>query len=48
MLAHGFCLAREYGLPVISLHNAMNLVPDGALITVDGDTGQITVLEEAA
>ena len=48
VLAHGSCLAREYGLPAISLHNAMNLVPDGALITVDGDTGQITVLEEAA
>ena len=48
VLAHGSCLAREYGLPAISLHNAMNLVPDGALITVDGDTGQITLLEEAA
>jgi pyruvate,water dikinase len=46
MLAHGSCLSREFGLPAVTLPNAMNLIPDGALITVNGDTGEITVHQE--
>jgi pyruvate,water dikinase len=46
MLAHGSCLSREYGLPAVTLGSAMRLIPDGATITVNGDTGQVTVVEE--
>lgn len=46
LLCHGACLSREYGLPAVTLENAMNLIPDGALITVNGDTGEITLVDE--
>ncbi|MFT4585492.1 MAG: phosphohistidine swiveling domain-containing protein [Gammaproteobacteria bacterium] len=48
MLAHGACLSREYGLPAVQLRNAIQLIHDGALISVNGDNGQIRVLDEVA
>lgn len=47
MLAHGSCLSREYGLPAVTLPNAMARIADGATITVDGDTGEVTVVADA-
>lgn len=41
MLAHGSLLAREYGFPAVQIAGATELIPDGALITVDGDTGTV-------
>lgn len=41
MLAHGSCLSREYGLPAVTLRNAMSIIEDGETITVSGDTGEI-------
>lgn len=46
MLAHGSCLAREYGFPAVQIANAMRRIPDGATITVNGDTGEVTILDE--
>jgi len=43
LLCHGACLSREYGLPAVTLANAMNLIPDGAMITINGVTGQVTI-----
>lgn len=43
MLSHGACLSREYGLPAVNLPNAMQKVPDGATITLNGDTGLLVV-----
>jgi rifampicin phosphotransferase len=48
MLAHASCLAREYGLPAVQLPGAMNRIPDGAQIAVDGGAGTVTVLEAVA
>jgi pyruvate,water dikinase len=48
MLAHGSCLSREYGLPAVQVADATNLIPDGATITVDGDTGSVSVVEGEA
>jgi phosphohistidine swiveling domain-containing protein len=45
MLSHASCLAREYGFPAVQLADAMQLIPDGATITVDGDAGTVTVQE---
>jgi rifampicin phosphotransferase len=45
MTAHGSCLAREYGLPAVQLPNALNLIPDGATITVNGQSGQVVLHE---
>ena len=48
MLAHGACLSREYGLPALQLRNAIHLTVDGAMIKVNGDSGEIVILDEAA
>ncbi|MFA5630122.1 MAG: PEP/pyruvate-binding domain-containing protein [Porticoccaceae bacterium] len=45
MLAHGSLLSREYGIPAVQVSKAMKRIPDGARITVDGDTG-VVHLEE--
>ncbi len=43
MLSHSSIAAREYGLPcVVSVDGAMQ-VPDGALLSVDGYTGEVLV-----
>jgi rifampicin phosphotransferase len=44
-LSHASCLAREYGLPAAQLPNAMQLIPDGATITVDGGSGRIEIVD---
>jgi phosphohistidine swiveling domain-containing protein len=46
MLAHGSLLAREYGFPAVQVAGATDLIPDGALITVDGDTGTVHLVPE--
>ena len=46
MLAHGSLLAREYGLPAVQLEGAMQLIPSGATITVDGNNGVVTIVDQ--
>ena len=43
MLGHFSCLSREYGIPAVSLPEAMKLIEDGSTITVNGGTGEIRV-----
>jgi pyruvate,water dikinase len=45
LLAHGSCLAREYGMPAVQLAKGMQLIPDGARIRIDGDKGMIEILD---
>jgi len=44
-LAHAACLAREYGLPAAQISSAMQLIHDGATITVDGGNGTVTIVD---
>ncbi|MFT7602182.1 MAG: phosphohistidine swiveling domain-containing protein [Acidimicrobiales bacterium] len=45
-LSHAIIVTRELGIPcVVSATGATKRIPDGALIEVNGDTGQVTVLE---
>ena len=46
ILCHGACLSREYGLPAITLENAMNIIPDGAVVSVDGSSGEVTLVDQ--
>jgi pyruvate,water dikinase len=46
MLAHGSLISREYGIPAVQIVNAMKRIPDGALITVDGNSGKVTIEDE--
>jgi pyruvate,water dikinase len=45
MLAHGSCLAREYGMPAVQLNRAMREIPDGARIRINGDSGSVEILD---
>ncbi|KKN39638.1 hypothetical protein LCGC14_0741430 [marine sediment metagenome] len=44
MLAHFSCLSREYGLPAVSLPNALKLIKDGSIITLNGNNGEIRLV----
>jgi pyruvate,water dikinase len=45
MLSHGACLSREYGLPAVTLSGAMRKIPDGSQVTVNGETGRVTIVQ---
>jgi pyruvate,water dikinase len=45
LISHGAIIAREFGLPAAQLPGARRLIPDGVLITVNGDTGTIQIHE---
>ena len=43
-LSHAVIVSRELGIPcAVSVTGATNQIPDGALVTVDGTTGTVTV-----
>ncbi|MCP4361912.1 MAG: hypothetical protein GY796_28200, partial [Chloroflexi bacterium] len=45
-LQHGAVIAREYGLPCVSgVENAIENIPDGAMIEVDGSNGIVRLVE---
>ena len=47
-LSHAVIVSRELGIPcVVSVTDATRRIPDGVLVTVDGDTGTVTVAEDA-
>jgi rifampicin phosphotransferase len=47
-LSHAVIVSRELGIPcVVSITDATRLIPDGALVEVNGTTGTVTVLELA-
>lgn len=46
MLAHFSCLSREYGLPAVSLPNALKLIEDGSIITMNGNNGEIKLVSD--
>jgi len=48
MAAHFSCLSREYGMPAISMANAMKLIEDGSMITVNGSTGEVRLASDEA
>ncbi|MBE6635564.1 MAG: hypothetical protein E7617_05125 [Ruminococcaceae bacterium] len=44
MLSHSFVVARELNLPaVVGVENATSVIPNGAIVTLDGTKGEITV-----
>jgi phosphohistidine swiveling domain-containing protein len=44
LLSHSAIVAREYGIPgVVGTRSATDLIPDGALVRVDGDAGEVAV-----
>ena len=46
-MSHSSIVAREYGIPaVLGTGVATKLIQSGQLITVDGDAGTVTLLDE--
>jgi phosphohistidine swiveling domain-containing protein len=44
MLIHGAIIARELGIPSVNgVAEAVNVIPDGEIVTVDGYLGIVTV-----
>ncbi len=46
LISHGALLAREYGLPGVQIPGALELIPDGATITLDGDAGAVIIHDD--
>jgi pyruvate,water dikinase len=46
MLSHGAIIAREFGIPcVVGVKNAMQRIPGGATLDVNGDNGVVHVVD---
>ena len=42
--SHAMIVSRELGIPcVVSVADATDIIPDGAMVTVDGTSGTVTV-----
>jgi phosphohistidine swiveling domain-containing protein len=49
VMSHSVIVARDLGIPcAVSVTDATRIIPDGALIELDGDTGTVTILSVAA
>lgn len=47
MLSHTAITGRKFGIPtIVSLPNATSVIPDGALIEMDGGSGTVTIINE--
>lgn len=47
ILSHGAIVAREYGIPaVMSVNGATRQIPEGKMVTVDGNEGVVYIREE--
>ncbi len=45
-MSHAVIVSRELGIPcVVSVTDATRVIPDGALIEVDGTNGRVQILE---
>ncbi|MCG8484297.1 MAG: PEP-utilizing enzyme, partial [Clostridia bacterium] len=45
VMSHGSIVAREYGIPAVVLAGSTQLLEDGELVKVDGNSGTIEILE---
>jgi len=45
VLSHGAITARDFGIPAVACPNTTQIIKHGAKIRVDGDRGQITIIE---
>ena len=46
VVSHAVIVSRELGIPcVVSVLDATSRIPDGALVSVDGSTGTVTILD---
>jgi pyruvate,water dikinase len=46
LLAHSACQAREAGIPAVALPDATRLIADGALLWLDGSSGEVALVPD--
>jgi len=47
VVSHAVMISREYGIPcVANLSRACDIIPEGAVITVDGGAGRVLIHEQ--
>jgi pyruvate,water dikinase len=45
VMSHSVIISRDLGIPcAVSVTDATRIIPDGALVELDGDTGTVTIL----
>lgn len=44
VICHAAMVARELGIPAIVIKGATKLIPDGTVVELDADTGQVTII----
>jgi rifampicin phosphotransferase len=48
VMSHSVIVSRDLGIPcVVSVTDATRIIPDGAMVEIDGDTGTVTILSTA-
>ena len=48
VMSHSVIVSRDLGIPcAVSVTDATRIIPNGALIELDGDTGAVTILDAA-
>jgi pyruvate,water dikinase len=46
VMSHSVIVSRDLGIPcVVSVTDATRIIPDGAMIEIDGDVGTVTILD---
>ena len=45
VLSHGAIAARDFGIPAVACPDTTQIIPSGAKLRVDGDRGQITIID---
>ena len=49
VMSHSVIVSRDLGIPcVVSVTDATRIIPDGAMIEIDGDVGTVTILASAS
>jgi pyruvate,water dikinase len=43
VLSHAACLSREFGIPAVQVINALQRIPDGTVVRINGDTGEVLI-----
>jgi len=48
VMSHSVIVSRDLGIPcVVSVTDATRIIPDGAIVEIDGDTGTVSILSSA-
>ena len=47
VLSHGALIARDLGVPAVVLPHATRIINDNSMVTIDGTSGTVEIVEES-